>query len=85
MILFIEIIGWIGSVLVLIAYFLNLAGKLSAESLTYKLLNIFGSIFLIIITFYKEAWQSMAVNVIWAAIALVLLFKKDKKNETQKA
>ena len=74
--LLIEIIGWAGSVLVLVAYFLNLMGRLPSETVWYKLLNIFGSIFLIVLTFYKGAWQSVVVNAIWATIALVLLFKK---------
>ena len=75
----IEIIGWLGSILVVAAYALNIYGKLSSESIPYYALNIAGSAGLIINTVYHHAIPSVVVNVVWIGIALVALFKRSKR------
>jgi len=74
--LIIEILGWIGSLLVLVAYALNMNKKLPADSATYYLLNILGSAFLIINTAYHHAFPSMAVNIIWVFIPVVTIIRQ---------
>lgn len=78
----IEILGWTGSLLVLIAYALNISKKLSADSLTYYLLNIAGSSFLIVHTAIHHAFPSMVVNIIWVFIPVVTIIRANvqKKN-----
>ena len=66
----IDIIGWIGSGMVIIAYALNMYKKLPADSLNYYLLNIIGSAFLIV-----NAIPSAVVNIVWILIAGTALFK----------
>ena len=72
----IEILGWLGSVLVILAYALNIKKKLDSDSLLYYFLNITGSSLLIINTLYHHAIPSMMVNVVWVLIAVVAIFKK---------
>ena len=72
----IEILGWTGSLLVLVAYALNMNKKLAADSLIYYLLNISGSALLIINTAYHHAFPSMAVNIIWVLIPVVTLIRQ---------
>jgi len=72
----IEILGWLGSVLVILAYALNINKKLDSDSLLYYFLNITGSSLLIINTLYHHAIPSMMVNVVWVLIAVVAIFKK---------
>jgi predicted membrane protein len=72
----IEIIGWLGSFMVIFAYAMNIFKKMSADSFSYYLLNIMGSVFLIVNTFYHHAIPSVAVNIIWVLIALSALLKK---------
>ena len=74
----IEILGWTGSLLVLVAYALNMNKKLPADSLTYYLLNIVGSAFLIINTAFHHAYPSMAVNIIWVFIPVVTIIRHKK-------
>ena len=74
----IEIIGWTGSFLVVLAYALNLLRKISAQSLTYSLINIAGSAGMIINGYYHHAFPSIAVNVVWIAIAFFALLKYRK-------
>ena len=76
--LFVEIIGWIGSVLIVGAYFLNINGKLSSRSPLYIFSNLLGGIFFSINTFVHQAYPSMIVNIIWVFIAVAALLKKDK-------
>ena len=72
----VDIVGWIGSILVIAAYALNIYGKLSPESIPYYVLNIAGSTGLIINTVYHHAIPSVVVNVVWIGIALIALVKR---------
>jgi hypothetical protein len=66
----VDIIGWAGSALVVVAYALNMFGRMAANSLTYYMLNIIGSACLIINTLYHNAVPSAVVNMIWVALAV---------------
>jgi hypothetical protein len=76
---FVEIIGWIGAVLITGAYFLNINGKLGSSSGIYILSNLLGGIFFTINTLVHQAYPSMIVNIIWVFIAVGALLKKEKK------
>jgi hypothetical protein len=66
----VDIIGWTGSALVVVAYALNMFGRMAANSLAYYILNIIGSACLIINTLYHNAVPSAVVNMIWVALAV---------------
>lgn len=68
--LLIDILGWVGGAMVVVAYFLISSGKANAKSVLFQVLNLLGSIFLIINTYAKGAYPSAVVNVIWVGIAL---------------
>ncbi len=65
-----ELAGWIGAIMVLIAYYMVTTGKAEAESKAFQLTNIIGAGFLIYYTYNCEAYASMAVNVIWVLIGM---------------
>jgi len=75
---FVEIIGWIGAVLIVGAYFLNITGRLKSSSAIYIISNLLGGIFFTINTLVHHAYPSMIVNIIWVLIAIAALLKKDK-------
>jgi len=75
----IDVMGWIGALLILTAYALISFGKVKGNSVKYQLLNIFGSIFLVINTYYYGAIPSTLVNIIWAIIAFFAIFAIVKK------
>lgn len=79
---FIEIIGWIGAVLIVGAYFFNINGKLKSTSAVYIISNLLGGIFFTINTLVHHAYPSMIVNIIWVIIAVAALFKKDKPSQS---
>ena len=80
--MFYDIIGWIGMVLVLLAYFLLSLNKIS-NGKTYQYLNLFAALFMAIGLYPKNAWFSFTLQVIWGIVALGTLIKlqidKNKK------
>ena len=75
----IDAIGWIGSLLVVIAYSLNISKKLAPDTLSYYLLNIIGSACLIANTVYHHAIPSAVVNIIWVLIAIAALVRQKQR------
>ena len=69
----IDIIGWGGSLCVLTAYGLISTHKVTAKSKLYQWLNVIGSIFLILNTFFYSAYPSTFVNIVWLFIAIFAL------------
>ena len=81
--LLIDILGWVGSVEVVTAYGLNSYQKIKSDSLTFQLLNLTGSAFLIVNSLYKEAYPFTFINSVWAVIALVAIIGIVKKKQPQ--
>ncbi|MBI4456856.1 MAG: hypothetical protein HY644_13295 [Acidobacteria bacterium] len=71
----IEIAGWVGVAALLMAYGLISTGKVQGNSVTYQLLNMLGSVLLIVNSFYYGAYPSVGVNVAWVGIAIYALTK----------
>ena len=75
----VEILGWIGSVLIVGSYALNITGRLAATHKLYVLANILGGLFFVVNTYFHQAYPSMFVNIVWVIIAIVMLNKKDRQ------
>ena len=80
--MFFDICGWIGTILVLIAYALLSTNKINSGKL-YQILNLLAALFMAIGLFPKNAWFSFALQVVWGIIALVALIKLMKKEDTK--
>ncbi len=72
----IQIIGWVGTFLILLAYYLVSNKKVGAESRMYQAMNLIGAICMGINVFYQQAWPAVALQTIWGVIAIVSLVKK---------
>jgi hypothetical protein len=81
--LIIDILGWIGSVEVIIAYGLNSYQKLNSDSNVFQFLNLTGAIFLIVNTLYYGAYPSTFINIVWVVIAAVALIRNRRKAEVK--
>jgi 4-hydroxybenzoate polyprenyltransferase len=66
---FIEIGGWYGMTAVVTAYIL-VSFEIIEPGFLYQLLNITGSLGLIIVSFHKRAYQPGVLNIIWIAVAI---------------
>ncbi|HEY9044523.1 MAG TPA: hypothetical protein VIN08_01445 [Ohtaekwangia sp.] len=71
----IDILGWIGSIEVIVAYGLNSYQRLRSDSLMFYALNFTGGIFLVVYTIYKEAYANTFINVVWVIIAIPAIIK----------
>lgn len=78
--LFIDILGWIGGIEVVIGYILISLKKIKAENFYYQFLNLTGAFLLIINTWFHRAYPSAVVNIIWVVIAIysIIKFKETK-------
>lgn len=72
--MFFDICGWIGMVLVLIAYALLSTNKIK-NGKGYQFLNLIAAVFMAVGLFPKNAWFSFALQVVWGIIALVAIVK----------
>lgn len=74
--LFIQILGWTGSVLYLLAYALVSLKKTDGDSILYQGINIVAGVFLVIYTLSLEAYATTGLNAVWVAIGLFTLGRK---------
>jgi hypothetical protein len=65
-----DTIGWLGAAALLVAYAMVSSRKMEADSASYQLLNIVGSLLLVGNTIFYRAYPSSFVNLIWAGIAV---------------
>ena len=72
----INILGWTGSVLYLLAYALVSAKKTEGDSVLYQSINIVAGIFLVIYTLSLRAYATTGLNAVWALIGLFTLGRK---------
>ena len=70
-----ELFGWVGAILVLIAYYLVSTEKTSSRSIGFQALNIGGAICLVLYTYNCKAYASMSVNLIWIFIGIASVSK----------
>jgi hypothetical protein len=79
--LIIEIIGWMGSIEILVAYGLNSYQKIKSDSRLFYFLNLTGGLLLTVYTIYKGAFASTFINVVWVIIAAIAIVKMIKRNQ----
>ncbi|MEO6112852.1 MAG: hypothetical protein ABIP07_00175 [Sphingomicrobium sp.] len=70
-----EVVGWIGAVLILAAYAMLTAGKLDAKSPAYQWMNVIGAAGFIANSGWNGAWPSAILNIIWVGIGVVALWR----------
>ena len=64
----IDIVGWIGVVVLLLAYWLVSTKRMEGSGAPFQVLNIAGAAGLIVNSYYYGALPSVGVNVAWIAI-----------------
>jgi hypothetical protein len=74
--LLINILGWTGSILYLLAYALVSAKKTEGDSLVYQGINILAGVLLVIYTLSLQAYATTGLNAVWVTIGLFTLGRK---------
>lgn len=67
----VEVAGWAGALLILLAYLLLSMGKLTGQSLTYQGMNIIGAAGFVINGWWHGALPVAALNVLWLLIGAI--------------
>ena len=65
-----DIIGSVGVTLILIAFLLNLVGRMAADSRVYLLLNLVGAGLTCLSSIMIEFWPFVVLEAVWALAAL---------------
>jgi len=79
MTLLIDILGWLGVVLLLAAYALVSAKKLAGDAVLFQGMNMLGGALVLVNSFYYHAYPSVGVNIAWIAIALWTLGRRARR------
>jgi hypothetical protein len=75
----VEVAGWTGAALILLAYLLLSAGRLTGQSLTYQAMNVVGAAGFVINGWWHGALPSASLNVLWLLIGAIATWRILKK------
>jgi hypothetical protein len=65
--------GTVGAAMLLLAYWLVSKNRIHGDSRMYQALNVVGSVILAVYAALLQAWSSMALNIVWTVIGLLML------------
>lgn len=74
--LILNIVGWTGSILYLLAYALVSMKKTQGDSLLYQSMNIAAGTLLVIYSIALSAYATIGLNAVWVAIGLFTLGRR---------
>ena len=74
----INVVGWSGALVVLLAYALVSTRRVEGDSGFFQVLNISGAALLSVNTFYLGSYPSSFVNVIWIGIGGYALYRRQR-------
>jgi hypothetical protein len=75
----VEVAGWAGASLILLAYLLLSAGKLTGQSLVYQAMNVVGAAGFVVNGWWHGAIPSAALNVLWLLIGAIASWRIIRK------
>jgi hypothetical protein len=75
----IEVIGWSGALLIIVAYGLISAGRLDARSPPYQVMNIVGAAGFIVNSGWNGALPSVGLNIVWLCIGVFTLLRRARQ------
>jgi len=78
----VEVVGWAGAALILVAYLLLSMGRLTGQSPLYQWMNVFGAGGFVVNGWWHGAIPSAALNVLWLLIGGFALWRIWKKRRS---
>jgi hypothetical protein len=79
----VEVVGWAGASLILLAYLLLSMGRLTGQSVTYQAMNVAGAAGFIVNGWWHGAIPSAVLNVIWMLIGAVALIRLSRRGRAE--
>ena len=80
----VEIVGWGGAALILLAYLLLSAGRMTGQSLSYQTMNVVGAAGFVVNGWWHGALPSATLNVLWLMIGLFASIRILKRRRRQR-
>jgi hypothetical protein len=77
-----ELVGTIGVTLLLLAFALNLAGRLSTSSTLYLVLNVVGAALAGVSSYMINFWPFVILEGVWMVSSLIILLKRKTNDQT---
>jgi hypothetical protein len=71
----VEVAGWAGAVLILLAYLLLSLGRLTGQSALYQGMNVVGAAGFVVNGWWHGANPSASLNIVWALIGGFALWR----------
>lgn len=71
----IHVLGILGTILVLGAYFLVSSGRMQSASIRYQGMNLVGAGLLAAYQVFLAAWPTVVLNIVWAGIAVAAIMR----------
>ena len=81
----VEVVGWGGAVLILLAYLLLSTGKLTGQSLVYQGMNVVGAAGFVVNGWWHGAIPSASLNVLWLLIGAIASWRIIRKRSSTSA
>lgn len=69
-----DILGWVGTALILAGYGLFTTG-IVPDVIVYHCLNLLGSVGVAAISYRRKVWQPVVINVTFAVFALIAILR----------
>jgi hypothetical protein len=78
----VEVAGWTGAALILLAYLLLSMGKLTGQSPLYQWINVFGAAGFVVNGWWHGALPSAVLNVLWLLIGGFALWRIGRRKSS---
>jgi hypothetical protein len=78
----VEAVGWVGAGLILAAYAMLSAGRLTGQSTLYQWMNVAGAAGFVVNGWWHGALPSTDLNVVWMLIGAVALWRIARRSST---
>jgi len=78
----VEVVGWAGALMILAAYALLSAGRLTGKSRLYQWMNVLGAAGFVVNGWWHGALPSTTLNVVWMLIGGIALWRIAQRSST---
>jgi hypothetical protein len=75
----IDWVGFLGVLQILLAYSLNVMGKVSNKNLSFIMLNLFGAAMACLASILLNYWPFIILEAVWTLVSLYALINYKKK------
>lgn len=75
----VDLLGFVGVSLILIAYFLNLNNKIDPDDIRYILMNLIGAILACLASMLMKYYPFVLLEGTWTVVSFIALIKYFKK------